>query len=35
MQKIGMHYNPADDFAHPSLDASNPLSPHVLYRSVW
>jgi RimJ/RimL family protein N-acetyltransferase len=35
MQKIGMHYDPADDFAHPSLEASHPLSPHVLYRSKW
>jgi RimJ/RimL family protein N-acetyltransferase len=32
MQKIGMHYDPADDFDHPMLPADHPLRPHVLYR---
>ena len=33
MQKIGMHYSPADDFDHPMLPADHPLRPHVLYRA--
>jgi ribosomal-protein-alanine N-acetyltransferase len=32
MAKIGLTYNPADDFDHPLLAADNPLRPHVLYR---
>lgn len=32
MQKIGMTYDPADDFDHPSLPAGHPLLRHVLYR---
>lgn len=32
MEKIGMRNDPADDFAHPKLDAHHPLSAHVLYR---
>ncbi|GAA2583573.1 GNAT family N-acetyltransferase [Dactylosporangium fulvum] len=32
MRRIGMTYDPADDFIHPSLDAGHPLAPHVLYR---
>ena len=32
MQKIGMHYDPADDFDHPMLAVDHPLRPHVLYR---
>lgn len=33
MQKIGMQYHAADDFAHPNLPADHPFSAHVLYRS--
>jgi len=32
MEKIGMHYDPEDDFAHPKLDKTSPLCRHVLYR---
>lgn len=32
MEKIGMIYNPKDDFIHPSVPKNNPLAPHVLYR---
>jgi RimJ/RimL family protein N-acetyltransferase len=32
MVKIGMHYEPADDFLHPDIPVSHPLRPHVLYR---
>jgi RimJ/RimL family protein N-acetyltransferase len=32
MEKIGMTYNPADDFDHPSLPEGHPLRRHVLYR---
>ncbi|WP_339530283.1 GNAT family N-acetyltransferase [Pseudomonas mucidolens] len=32
MQAIGMHYDPAADFAHPKLAADDPLRHHVLYR---
>lgn len=32
MEKIGMHYDPTGDFAHPKLPLSHPLSKHVLYR---
>jgi RimJ/RimL family protein N-acetyltransferase len=32
MEKIGMTRNPADDFEHPKLPKSHPLSKHVLYR---
>jgi RimJ/RimL family protein N-acetyltransferase len=32
MQKLGMSYNPADDFYHPKLPKESPLSLHVLYR---
>ncbi len=38
MEKIGMHYNPSDDFDHPKLPALHPLRRHVLYRlrnSEW
>jgi len=34
MEKIGMTYDPRDDFDHPLLPAEHPLSRHVLYRSV-
>lgn len=32
MEKIGMTYDPADDFENPTLDAGHPLRPNVLYR---
>jgi len=32
MEKIGMTYDPADDFDHPALAAGHPLRRHVLYR---
>ena len=32
MEKIGMMFNPADDFDHPLLPERHPLRRHVLYR---
>jgi ribosomal-protein-alanine N-acetyltransferase len=32
MRKIGLTYDPGDDFAHPRLAADHPLVDHVLYR---
>ena len=32
MEKIGMTYDPADDFDHPSFPVGHPLGRHVLYR---
>lgn len=32
MEKIGMNYDPKDDFNHPKLPESHPLRKHVLYR---
>jgi 3-dehydroquinate dehydratase / shikimate dehydrogenase len=32
MAKIGMKHNPKDDFDHPRLPKTSPLSRHVLYR---
>jgi RimJ/RimL family protein N-acetyltransferase len=32
MQKLGMIYDPRDDFDVPVLPAGHPLRPHVLYR---
>lgn len=32
MDKLGMTYDPADDFLHPNLAEDHPLRPHVLYR---
>lgn len=32
MEKIGMTYDPADDFDHPALPAGHPLRRHALYR---
>jgi RimJ/RimL family protein N-acetyltransferase len=32
MEKIGMTYDPGDDFDHPSLPEGHPLRRHVLYR---
>ena len=31
MEKIGMTYDPADDFEHPLLLEGDPLRHHVLY----
>ncbi|MDN5852839.1 MAG: GNAT family N-acetyltransferase [Actinomycetia bacterium] len=33
MQRIGMTYDPADDFDHPNVAASSPFNRHVLYRA--
>ena len=33
MQRLGLSTTPADDFLHPSLDESDRLRPHVLYRT--
>lgn len=32
MERLGMRYDPRDDFAHPALPADHRLSAHVLYR---
>jgi RimJ/RimL family protein N-acetyltransferase len=32
MEKIGMTYDPADDFVNQRLPEGSPLRPHVLYR---
>jgi len=32
MTRIGMRYDPADDFDHPRLPPGHPLRRHVLYR---
>jgi ribosomal-protein-alanine N-acetyltransferase len=32
MERIGMSYDPADDFIHPALPPDHPLQPTVLYR---
>ncbi len=32
MDKLAMSHDPADDFDHPSVPATSPLRPHVLYR---
>lgn len=32
MEKLGMRYDPKDDFDHPSLTEGHPLRRHVLYR---
>jgi RimJ/RimL family protein N-acetyltransferase len=32
MEKIGMTYDPADDFENPTMDIGHPLRPNVLYR---
>lgn len=32
MEKLGMSYDPSDDFDHPSLPPGHPLRRHVLYR---
>ena len=32
MERIGMHYNPRDDFDHAKLPEGHSLRPHVLYR---
>ena len=34
MEKIGLHYDPQDDFDHPTLDKNSPLKRHVLYRKT-
>ncbi|MEQ1872007.1 MAG: GNAT family N-acetyltransferase [Vicinamibacterales bacterium] len=32
MEKLGMHYDPIEDFDHPSIPAGHPLCRQVLYR---
>jgi ribosomal-protein-alanine N-acetyltransferase len=32
MEKLGMTYDPTDDFDYPSLPEGHPLRRHVLYR---
>jgi RimJ/RimL family protein N-acetyltransferase len=32
MEKLGMGWNPKEDFDHPNLPAGHPLRRHVLYR---
>jgi RimJ/RimL family protein N-acetyltransferase len=32
MEKIGMTWNPSDDFDHPGIPTGHPLRRHVLYR---
>lgn len=32
MEMLGMTYDPADDFDHPSLPEGHPLQRHLLYR---
>ncbi len=32
MERLGMSYDPSDDFNHPALARDNPLRAHVLYR---
>jgi RimJ/RimL family protein N-acetyltransferase len=32
MERIGMRYDPADDFDHPAIAPEHPLARHVLYR---
>ena len=34
MEKIGLTYDPRDDFDHPRLPEGHPLRRHVLYRSA-
>jgi RimJ/RimL family protein N-acetyltransferase len=33
MQRLGMTYDPADDFDHPLLEAGHRIRPHVSYRA--
>ena len=32
MTRLGMRYDPTDDFDHPKLPPGHPLRRHVLYR---
>ena len=32
MERLGMRYDPVDDFDHPRIAAGHPLARHVLYR---
>jgi len=32
MERLGMTYDPAEDFDHPSRPEGDPLRRHVLYR---
>lgn len=35
MTRIGMHYDPRDDFDNPKLSEGHALKRHVLYRLKW
>ncbi len=32
MEKLGLEYDPSEDFEHPSVPVGSPLREHVLYR---
>ena len=32
MERLGMTYDPRDDFEHPKVEAGHAVRPHVLYR---
>jgi RimJ/RimL family protein N-acetyltransferase len=32
MQRLGMRYEPENDFDHPGVPAGHRIRPHVLYR---
>jgi ribosomal-protein-alanine N-acetyltransferase len=32
MERLGMSWNPSDDFEHPSVEPGHPMRHHVLYR---
>lgn len=34
MERIGLTYDPDEDFDHPAVADDNPLQPHVLYRII-
>ncbi len=34
MERLGMTYDPRDDFEHPKIPEGHPLRPHVLYRTT-
>jgi RimJ/RimL family protein N-acetyltransferase len=33
MERLGMRYNPLDDFEHPMMPENHPMKSHVLYRT--
>lgn len=34
MERLGMTYDPKDDFEHPRVPEGHPVRPHVLYRKI-